>query len=299
MPALKPSNKIAFVLTGLAASGSIDLFHRALRTHWALLMVLFVLAYLVICGFFALLYALDPEGLDNCLDHYETPSDVFFFSVQTLSTIGYGYLAPRSTWCHIVNFFESFTGLVFTAVCTGGIFSRLSRPTARIAFAQSAVMQTIDGKRCISFRIANQRRTPVLNLKVTLSVLKKRVDASGEFSVAFLPLELDVSVVPLFVGGVRVRHVVDERSPLAGFKSDEDATKLGIASFQLIVQGMEENYGHVVSARRIYAPADVLVGYRFLPLLTENKTQLTVDLGRLDMVEKEEEVRLIGRGVTR
>ena len=91
--------------------------------------------------------------------------------------------------------------------------------------------------------------------------------SAGETSLTYQSLALDVTTIPLFVGATRVRHVLSESSPLHGLRTVEDLSRLGVASFQALIFGTEEVYGHVVYARQIYNPSEIRFGVRFVRIL--------------------------------
>ena len=247
-----------YALEGVTSDAAMDIFHKLLTTPWWILLAISFFSYMLLILLFAFLYLLDPTGFQAGVKESHGFGDIFYFSMQTLSTIGYGHLAPLSGWANMVALLESFTGIVFTAFVTGSLFAKLSRPVARIKFARRVLLQqdVETGKWHLVFRLANQRRTPILNMKVNISVLL-RAKRKGESSFAYKSLSLDVQNIALFVGGARLRHVIDENSPLFGLRRPEDAEHLGIFSYLAIVQGTEEVYGNHISARHIYDPTDV------------------------------------------
>lgn len=224
-------------------------------------------------------------------------ADVFFFSVQTFSTIGYGYMAPTSNYVHMISLVESFVGIVFTAVVTGSLFAKLSKPISRVAWSKHVIVQTIDGVPNLVFRIANQRNTPIVNASISITVLLKRVTAEGEASFGYKALTLDVKSMPVFVGGMRVRHAIDEKSPLFGVQEAGDWRRFGIASFQALVHGTEEVYGHAIFARHVYDIKQIHFGYRFKRMLEESASgKLTVHLEYLDEIVAEENTQKVMNG---
>ena len=196
-------------------------------------------SYLTLAALFAGLYALDPTGMGVGLTEAREGhwGDVFFFSVQTISTIGYGRMSPVSLWANCVSVVESFCGIVYTAIVTGSLFAKLSRPVARIAFARRVLLEkNAQGTWDLVFRIVNQRRTPILNMQPTVSVLIRTGGAGNQAAFAYRNLDVDVTTISLFVGGARLRHTIDPSSPIYGMTSPDDAARLGIYSFLAIVQ---------------------------------------------------------------
>src|SRR5205814_3376023 len=124
--------------------------------------------------------------------------DAFFFSVQTLSTIGYGVMSPKGVYGSAVVTFEAFVGLLGMAMASGLMFSKFARPTARVLFASKMVIAKRDGKPCLLLRVANGRGNDVVEASLRVSVLKEEVTAEGEKMRRFHDLELLRNQPPLF-----------------------------------------------------------------------------------------------------
>jgi inward rectifier potassium channel len=140
-----------------------DLYHRTLRIGWCGFLGAVFLVYIAANIVFALFYLLDPGGVANA-----RPGafwDAFFFSVETLATVGYGQMYPATLYANLVMTVESAVGLLFVAIATGLVFARFSRPTARVLFSRVAVVGPYNGVPTLSFRLANQRRNRILQRK--------------------------------------------------------------------------------------------------------------------------------------
>ena len=126
-------------------------------------------AFLLINSVFALLYMSDPGGVTNARPG--SFEDAFFFSVQTLGTLGYGVMSPKSFAANATATLETFIGLANLAIATGLLFARISRPTARIMFTRRAVVTPFEGVPTLMFRAANQRRNLVIEAEVTVTMI--------------------------------------------------------------------------------------------------------------------------------
>ena len=167
---------------------------------------------------FALLYVLSPGDVANA-----TPgsfSDAFFFSVETLATVGYGVMAPASLYGHIVSAVEIVTGTAFTAIVTGLLFVRFSRPKAKILYADDAVVSMRNGKPTLMLRIANGRQSLMTGATVRLFVLLAERTQEGGFFRRIHDLQLVQSHLPVFVMPWTLMHVIDESSPLFGHTAE-------------------------------------------------------------------------------
>ena len=219
-----------FHLIGLPwADVHLDWFYFLLNSHWSRVLAVLFTMYVCIVTFFALLFFCDRESIRGARPGF---ADAFYFSVQTLSTAGYGYLSPQSTFANVLCLLEAFSGLSFVALFTGVLFARASKPKARIVFTKHLVTHDDDGQPCLFFRVVNQRKSQIMEARAQASVLIKSTTIEGETSYQYRSLKLDEPNIPLFVGGWRLRHVIDRSSPLFGLTST-NASDLGITAIQV------------------------------------------------------------------
>jgi inward rectifier potassium channel len=209
----------------------------------------------------------------------------FFFSVQTLATIGYGQIAPANLAANVLVAVEALVGLIFFSFVAGLVFSRFSRPIAKIIFSDRAVVAPYRGMRALMFRIVNQRDNQIVELeaKVLLS-RRKQGGGSGDREFLALPLERDrVSFFPL---SWTVVHPIDERSPLYGVSAEAFAES--DAEILTLLNGFDETFSQNVHARSSYKPGEIVWGARFrtmfLPL--EEDGVVAVDIRRLHEIDR-------------
>src|SRR5205807_2272183 len=137
-----------------------DLYHFMLRISWCSFLLGGMALYITANAGFALLYLLQPGAIGNARPG--SFADAFFFSVQTIGTIGYGQLVPATLYANLLVTVETASGLMFLALATGLVFARFSRPTARLLFSRVAVIGPHNGKPTLALRLANQRRNQIL-----------------------------------------------------------------------------------------------------------------------------------------
>ncbi len=154
--------------------------HMALTMSWPRFIGLFIVLNISINVVFALLYFVAPGSIANVAPG--SLSDNFFFSLQTLATVGYGVMVPQTVYGHSVASVEIFCGMAFTAIMTGLVFVRFSRPRARIAYAPQAVVCTFNGRPTLMIRIGNRRQQILTEATARLSVLLSEWTAEGQFS---------------------------------------------------------------------------------------------------------------------
>jgi inward rectifier potassium channel len=262
-----------------------DLYHWLLTTTWPQFAGLGLGAYLTANALFALLYLVDRNGVINARPG--SFADVFFFSVETIGTIGYGVMAPHDLYANVVMTAENFFGMSFIAVATGVIFARVSRPTARVMFSRNAIITSHDGKPTLMFRAANERANQVLEAEVTVSITRQRKTLEGHTMRRFEDLKLERAKTPLFALSWSILHVIDETSPLYGATPQSmEAEGLQII---IVLSGMDENFAQRIHARHAYLPEDIEWNRRFSDIIVfDEDGQRIVDYGRFHDIEDEQ-----------
>lgn len=249
-----------------------DIYYFFQTISWPYLLSLGAALWLLVVCLFACLYMLGGPCISGARDN--SFIDAFFFSVQTLSTIGYGTLAPSTTYAHILVTLEALFGLLISAVLTGLIFAKFSTPTARILFAKHALITHFDGERVFMLRLANQRNSYVLEAGLRLTMLRDYTTQEGEYMRRFFDLELKRPETPVFSLGWTVFHVIDQSSPLYGM--DERQMENLNVSFILIITGVDSTLAARVCARHTYKHTDILFNHRYVNTITKRDERLTV-----------------------
>ncbi len=240
-----------------------DLYHFLLDISWARLGLLIVGLYLGANLLFAVGYYLDSGGIENARPG--SFSDAFFFSVQTLATIGYGKLVPRSLFANILVTIEAMMGLVGFAMVTGLVFTKFARPTAKVLFSDVAVVAVREGVRSLIFRLANRRGNQIAEAQLHVSLLRDEVTAEGEKMRRFHDLKLTRSQNTVFALTWTVVHPIDESSPLYG----QTTESLAAVNAEIIasVVGIDETFSQTVHARWGYSWDKILFGARFADVI--------------------------------
>jgi inward rectifier potassium channel len=242
---------------------SVDLYHRLLTMPWTGFFSLLAVAYLAFNTAFALLYWFQEGSIANSDRSF---ANAFFFSVQTMATIGYGEMRPVTLYANLLVSVEVLLGLMGFALATGVIFARFSRPTARVMFSAVAVVTRHDGKPTLMFRAANQRANRILEAQVTVTLARNEITAEGENMRRFYDLAAARSRTPLFVLSWSVMHVIDDSSPLSGATPDSLAGQQ--AQIIVTIIGLDETLSQTVHARHTYNASDILFGRRLANILT-------------------------------
>ena len=235
---------------------------------------------------FAALYSFQPESIAGSTGGHRF-FDCFFFSVQTLATVGYGHMYPQTLYGHIVTTIEIMSGLFLLAVMTGLIFVRFSRPIARVMFSNSMVIALLNGKPTLMVRIGNENHHSMVEAEFRIMFSRDEPLLEGGDFRHFYVLKLHFDRLTVFPAALTLRHTIDETSPLFGatLESLESSRILFIVS----VVGIDPVIAAAVQTQKDYSWRDVRFGERFVEIYTEHGGgRLTVDYGRLHDTEQVE-----------
>jgi inward rectifier potassium channel len=251
------------ISTGLNTGVWSDLYHRCMTASWTTFFGGVLLVFLLLNGFFALLFALGDNPIANLPP--EHPFYLVYFSIETLSTVGYGEMYPQTHYGHVVASTEMFSGLVYAAVMTGLIFARFSRPRARLVFARTIVIGQHEGRRTLMIRVANARHNTISDASARLWLIRSEVTSEGQSYRRFHELKLERNQNPIFVLSWTIFHCIDDKSPLFN-QTAADLAALE-ASFVLSVQGHDENFASLVNDRWTYAFSDIYWNHRYVDII--------------------------------
>lgn len=266
---------------GIPREVFLDLYHYSMMVSWPRLFATIVAFFLVFDVLFGCLFHLDP----NCIANLSPPGFLgdFFFSVETLATVGYGDMHPQNLYGHTLAMIEIFTGLLMLALITGLMFARFSRPRARFLFSRYAVVRPIDGKLTLMFRAANERQNVVQDASAQLRMLRNDVTLEGYRIRRIIDLPLVRSQHPVFALGWNIMHVIDDTSPLRHETSQTLDDREAV--FILSLSGTDETTGQVLKARGEYPASAVRWNATFRDILEEDGATLLIDYSKFHDVE--------------
>jgi inward rectifier potassium channel len=254
------------VREGLARRPLGDLYHHLLNRPWWHLLAVVLAGFLGTNLLFATAYLVAGDGAAIEGARPGSFADAFFFSVQTMATIGYGRMSPVGAAANLIVTVEALTSLVALAVVTGLIFAKFSRPTARVLFSRVAVVTRFEGQPVLMFRMANERANQIVEAQLRLVFARTVVTAEGQEVRRFMDLELQRKQTAIFALTWTAIHPLDERSPLR----EATAESLRAMEAELIVSltGIDDTFAGTVHARHSYIADEIVWNARFVDILS-------------------------------
>jgi inward rectifier potassium channel len=265
------------ITEGLHLSFWADISHRCMTASWPAFIGGAALVFIAFNAVFAFFYWIGNQPISNVPGGAYI--DYLYFSIETLSTAGYGDMHPDTHYGHFIATIELFTGIFSMSLMTGLIFARFSRPNARLLFADNPVIFNHDGKPTLMLRLANERHNIISNATAKLWFFKNIVTLEGEQLRRFYELPLTQNQNPGLALSWTLYHVLDENSPLYGQGADDLAAFK--ASLVVVVSGYDVVAAQTVHARKSYEYSDIRFGHRYVDILgTSEDGRLRVDYGR-------------------
>lgn len=241
-----------------------DAHHAFLRLPWWAGFCCIIAVFLVVNGLFGIAYA-EIGGVANARP--QSIVDGFYFSIQTMATIGYGAMYPQSTAAHVLVVIEAVLGLLVTALCAGLVFAKFSQPTGRIAFSHQVVIGPMDEVPMLMFRVGNERGNMIAEATVRVSMVRTMKTKEGVtfYRMTDLPLVRDRS--PALSRSWNVMHEINQASPLYGY----DPERMAREELELIVSlmGVDDTSYQPVHARHQYQHLHIIWGARHADVLSE------------------------------
>lgn len=255
------------IAEGVPHSRWADLYHNAMVASWPLFLGALAAMFIALNFIFAAFYALGTAPIADARPG--SFSDLFFFSVETISTTGYGDMHPQTFYAHAVATAEIFVSLVATAGVTGLIFARFSRPRARLIFAKSPVVQPHNGVSTLMIRVVNARDSFISEATAKLWMLGPTATAEGRSYVGFRPMRLLKAENPAFAMSWTLFHPIDAQSPLHGKRQDE--TIIEEVNLVVSITGLDEISSQIVHARHVYAVKDLRWNHEFVDMFRRDE----------------------------
>lgn len=259
----QPGGHRPLVRRGIPSQGLRDLYHLLLTLSWPGFLGVLAGGYILANVGFALLYLIGTNNIANARSgHF---GDAFFFSVQTMASIGYGAMYPLSLYANVLVTLEAMLGVAGTAVATGLVFSRISRPTARVMFSRVAVVHVYEGCPTLMFRVANQRFNQIVEAQIRVTLAYNQVSAEGEWMRRLYDLRLVRSTSPIFAVTWTVMHRIERDSPL--YRLTLQDLEAGQAELIITLTGIDDTFSQTIHARHSYLANEIHWGQRFADIL--------------------------------
>ena len=275
------SGQVEFVKVNTDAWKWRDVYRWLLGLRWPQFAAFVGSLYIGLNLLFAGFYSLQQNSIAGRTTHWFL--DCFFFSVQTLATVGYGHMYPQTLYGHIVSTVEIMTGVFLLAVMTGLIFVRFSRPIARVVFSRSMVIAPLNGKPTLMVRIGNENHHSMVEAKFRIMFSRDEQLAEGGDFRYFYDLKLHFDQLTVFPAALTLRHEIDEKSPLFGATIESLETERAL--FFVSVVGIDPVIATEVQTQKDYSWRDLRFGHRFVEIYAQEEGRLTVDYGRLHDTE--------------
>lgn len=262
-----------------------DFYHFVVRLTWPRFLASFILVFLITNLIFGLLYSLQVESIAGIKS--ANFIEYFFFSVQTLATIGYGAMYPQTLYGHVLVTIEAMVGLLSLGMFAALAFARLSLPKSRVIFSEVAVVSQFDGEMALMFRVANERNNLIIGAEVELSLLIQQTTQEGFSIRRIIDLDLVRNHTPMLALTWLVIHPINEKSPFIKFTQET----LKQVDFTLLVtiKGLDETVSQTIHSNHTYAYEDIRWNHRFIDLIRKDPINNTSSID-LTLINETKEI---------
>lgn len=271
--------------TGLPFLQHYSVMHTLIRMknrHFFLLVILF---YFVVNLFFALIYYFfgihDLDGVVTGKGIVHDFLQAFFFSAQTITTVGYGHIHPTSVFTNVVAAFESFMGILTFAVITGLLYARFSQPKAYLRFSENILLSPFKEGKALMFRVAAYKNNNLI-MATAQVFMSLHIKEDDKMVTRFYNLDLQISQVNSLATSWTLVHPINEDSPMYGLSLDDLRERR--AEILVQIQGMDDQLYHTVQQKTSYVAAEIIDNARFNPVLTRSTdgSVSVVDVSKLN-----------------
>jgi inward rectifier potassium channel len=274
------------VKVGVSRFDPRDPYHFALTISWPGFVLYVFSFYFLITALFAALYLANPGSIAGARPG--SVSDAFFFSIETLATVGYGEMSPANFTGHLISAAEIVTGMAFTAIMTGLIFVRFSKPKAKIFYADKVVVTAHNGRPTLMVRIGNGRANMLTNAQMQLNALIRQTSEEGLSAYNVHELKLLRDKVPSFPLMLTLMHTIDEASPLYGY--DTEALAAAAVRLFLSIEARDPALAAVVHDLRTYSFEDIVFGMRYVDAVSvDDHGRPLADMTKISQLEPDSE----------
>jgi len=269
---------------GISPFSTSNNYHNLITMSWGKFWLIVLTGYLIANLIFASIYvslgtgSLDGAGGNTFFDHF---MDAFFFSAQTISTVGYGHISPRGMAANSIAALESMVGLLAFALATGLLYGRFSRPSAKIKFSKNLLVAPYqENGKGIMFRLANLRRNTLIDLQMEV-IFSYNEDVDGKKVRRFLSLALERKRVSILTLNWTVVHPLNDDSPLKDITAED--MRIGEATFAVLLKAFDDTFSQTVHSRTSYQYDEIVWDAKFKPAFERDEDgRIILDLDRID-----------------
>ncbi|MBO9672215.1 MAG: ion transporter [Sphingobacteriaceae bacterium] len=284
---INPDGSANIERTGLPWFKFDDTYTRLVTMSWPRFFLVILVAYLLVNTFFAILYNL--IGIENLVgakgitlrDQF---FDAFFFSAQTISTVGYGHISPQGFITSVLAAFESMLGLLAFALATGLLYGRFSRPTSKVSFSKKMVIAPYQGGHGLMCRLVNLRRNQLIEVEVQMVMSYNEIVDDKQVR-RFYPLHLERDKISILSLNWTLVHPITEDSPL--FEKSLIELQLAEVEVFVMLKAFDDTFAQTIHTRTSYQDEEIEMDARFEKMYYHNETGKTVmDYSKLDEITK-------------
>ena len=279
---LKADGQFNIKRKGQSFGAWLNIYNRFIMMRWSTFFLIVLLVYLLLNFIFAVTYYL--IGVEHLIGVNMTSThsqfwDAFFFSAQSLTTVGYGRISPDGFAASWVSSLESLVGLMMFAIVTGLLYGRFSRPNPRILFSKNALIAPYLNVNALMFRMVNERSNQLINMEVSL-VFSKIEERDGVPNRRYYGLKLERSKVNFFPTNWTIVHPLTEDSAL--YNETPESLAASDAEFMIAVQGVDDTFADAVHVRHSYTAEELVWGAKFTSMLEgEGEETYILDLKKV------------------
>ncbi|MFD0765079.1 ion channel [Mucilaginibacter lutimaris] len=286
-PLINKDGSVNVKRKGLSRFNTADNYHTLIKMSWGKFWLVVLSGYLIANIVFASIYvligmdSLDGASGNSCGSRF---LDAFFFSAQTISTVGYGHISPRGVVANSVAAFESMIGLLAFALATGLLYGRFSKPSAKIVYSENLLVAPYkENGRGLMFRLANIRKNVLIDLDVEV-IFSYNEFVDGKPVRRFFPLELERKYVSLLTLNWTVVHPLDDKSPLIDILFEDLETYQ--ATFAILLKAFDDTFSQTVHSRTSYTAQDMVWNAKFVPMFERDEEgRIELDMSKISEFE--------------
>ena len=264
----------------------LETYHFLINLSWLKFFALAALSFLVINICFAGIYILIgiEEIVPSTGDDFRDFTKAFFFSSQTLTTLGYGAMSPNGILSGTISSFEAFIGLSMFSFLTGLIYGRFSKPRASIRFSENMVLRDFNHTRALMFRLVNNRASVMIKPKIKVTLSLTKLNNLGDYARSFYTLQLEREAITYLPTTWTIVHEINEDSPLFDYTKEE--LKAHSGELLILISYFDESFNQEVHQMHSYELKEIKVDYRFLQAYYyDEEGEMVMDHDLFDKIE--------------